>query len=486
MNPEKKRVLISNATIVSMDPNLGVIERGDLLIEDDRIAQIGPKIACDNAESIDASGMIVAPGFIDTHRHVWQTQLRGVAANWSLFDYTCLMRNAYGASYDPEDAYLGNYAGALEALAAGVTTLVDHSHLQISEEHSAGLIRGLREAGIRGVYCHGLYPNPRLVPKAPFDPQALFSFLDPEVVAFQRNLAESVREEHFPSNDDLLRFGLASSEWSGADTAVVIDEVEAMRRLEPARISIHIGMGLGERVRVVPALLEAGLLGDDLLFVHGAHLTDDDLRVLAGNGGWVSSTPETEIQMGMGYPVVERVAKTGREPSLGIDIVSNYAGDMFAQMRLMLQLDRNRDYENEGRLPLAVQRPATQILRTATAGGAIALGMGELTGSLSPGKQADLILVRTDSIHMSPMNDPVAALVFYAHPSDIDSVWVAGKPRKRGGRLVDVDWPKLRDELERSRERIVARYRGMPVEAIREVFEPIWERLRQPESPNLR
>jgi len=475
-----RRVLFSNATIVSMDPNLGLIERGDLLIEDDRIAQVGGKIVCEDAEPIDASGMILAPGFVDTHRHVWQTQLRGVAANWSLFDYSCLMRNAYGTSYDAEDAYLGNYAGALEALAAGVTTLVDHSHLQISEEHSAGLIRGLREAGIRGIYCHGLYANPRLVPGAPLDTQELFSFLQPEVVAFQRSLAESIREEHFPSNDDLLRFGLASSEWSGAQTDVIIEEVEMMRRLEPERISIHIGMGLGEVVRVVPALSEAGLLGDDLLFVHGAHLTDRDLELLAGNGGWVASTPETEIQMGMGYPVVERVAKTGREPSLGIDIVSNYGGDMFAQMRLMLQLDRNRDFELEGKLPLSVERPAADMLRTATIGGAIALGLGEHTGSLSPGKQADLILVRTDSIHMSPMNDPVAALVFYAHPSDIDSVWVAGKPRKRGGNLVGVDWPQLRGELERSRDRILSRYRGMPVDAIREVFEPIWEQLRQP------
>ena len=152
---------------------------------------------------------------------------------------------------------------------------------------------------------------------------------------------------------------------------------------------------------------------------------------------------------------------------------------MFAQMRLMLQLLRNQDYEVEGKIPLAARQPAARMLRTATLGGAVSVGLGELTGSISPGKQADLILVRTDSIHMSPMNDPVAALVFYAHPSDIDSVWVAGKPRKRGGRLVGVDWPKLRDELEHSRDRILARYRGMPVEAIREVFEPIWKDLRQ-------
>ena len=317
-----KRVLISQATIVSMDAGLGVLERGDLLIEGERIAQVAPEIACEDAEVIDARGMIAAPGFVDTHRHVWQTQLRGVAADWSLFDYSCLMRNAYSASYEPEDAWLGNHAGALEALAAGVTTLVDHSHLQTSEAHSEGLIRGLRDAGIRGVYCHGLYANPPLVPGAPFDSQALFSFLRPEVVAFQRELAQTVREKHFPGSDGLLRFGLAASEWSGATPAFVREEVEWMRRLEPARISTHVGMGLGEELRVAPVLAEADLLGDDLLFVHGAHLSDGDLGLLASGGGFVSSTPETEIQMGMGFPVVERVARSGKESSLGIDIVS--------------------------------------------------------------------------------------------------------------------------------------------------------------------
>ena len=244
-------------------------------------------------------------------------------------------------------------------------------------------------------------------------------------------------------------------------------------------------MGLGENVRAVPALAECGLLGDDLLFVHGAHLTNNELQLLAADGGWVSSTPETEIQMGMGFPVVERVAKTGKESSLGIDIVSNYAGDMFAQMRLMLQLLRNQDYELEGKLPLSVGQPAARMLRTATLGGAIAAGLGELTGSLSPGKRADLILVRTDSIHMSPMNDPIAALVFYASASDVDSVWVAGQPRKRRGELVDVDWPKLRDELESSRDRIMARYQGIPVAAIRKVMTPIWEQLREGAVPSL-
>jgi len=474
----KTRTLIVGGTIVSMDPKIGVLERGDVLVADGKIAEIAPRIDCEDAERIDAKGMIVAPGFVDTHRHVWQTQLRGVAGDWSLFDYSCLMRNAYSASYEPEDAFLGNYVGALEALNAGVTTIVDHSHLQITRAHSDGLVQGLKQAGIRGIYCHGLYGNPPLVPGAAFDPTLLFA--TPEQVAHQRRLADSVREAHFSGTDGLLRFGLASTEWVGTNIERVVEEVEWARRLEPARFSIHIGMGIGEDLRVTPALAERDLLGDDLLFVHGAHLTDVDLELLAKHGGWVSSTPETELQMGMGYPVLERVAETGKEPSLGIDIVSNFAGDMFAQMRLMLQTWRHRDYEREGALPVTARYPAARMLHTATQGGATAVGLGEQTGSLAPGKQADLILVRTDGIHMAPMNEPIAALVFYATAHDVDTVWVAGKPLKRAGALVGVEWPKLRSELEASRDRILSRYREMPIEEIRATMAPVWEALRQP------
>jgi cytosine/adenosine deaminase-related metal-dependent hydrolase len=472
-----QRTLISGGTIVSMNPQIGVLERGDILVADGRIAEIAPHIECEDAERVDAMGKIVAPGFVDTHRHVWQTQLRGVAGDWSLFDYSCLMRNAYSASYDPEDAFLGNYVGALEALNAGVTTIVDHSHLQISRAHSDGLVQGLKQAGIRGIYCHGLYANPPLVPGAVFDPKLLFA--TPEQVEHQRKLGESVRKEHFSGSDGLLTFGLAATEWVATNIEQVVEEVEWARRLEPARFSIHIGMGLAEELRVIPALAERDLLGDDLLFVHGAHLTDEDLSLLAQYGGWVSSTPETELQMGMGYPVLERVAETGKEPSLGIDIVSNFGGDMFAQMRLMLQTWRFSDYEREGVLPISKRYPAARMLHTATQGGATAAGLGERVGSLEPGKQADIILVRSDGIHMAPMNDAIAALVFYATAHDVDTVWVAGRAVKREGELVGINWPKLRGELEESRDRILSRYRKMPVDEIRETMAPFWEALRR-------
>ncbi len=472
------RWLIKNATVVSMDPEIGILERGDLLIEDGRIARLGFDLSCEDASRIDADRMIAAPGFVDTHRHVWQTQLRGVAADWSLFDYSVTMRNAFPACYEAEDAFLGNYVGALEALDAGVTTVVDHSHLQVSEEHTRALADGLRRAGIRGVYCVGLYANPRLQPGGALDQGQLFA--TPEQAAAQRDLVERFREHHFADDGGLLRFGIATTEWVATTPDAVADEVAWCRRLAPATISTHVGMGLGEDLRVVPALAERGLLGDDLLFVHGAHLSDADLDALARQGGFVSSTPETELQMGMGFPVVDRVAASGKEPSLGIDIVSNFAGDMFSQMRLMLQAQRFQDYEREGRLPLNSRRPAAEILHTATQGGATAIGLGDLVGSLRPGKQADLLLVRTDGIHMAPVNDPVAALVFYANAADVDTVMVAGQLRKQNGRLVEVEWPKLRCDLEDSRDRILRRFAAMPLTQLRELWAPIWEGLTEP------
>ena len=134
--------------------------RADILIEGERIAAVASAIEVPDAERIDAAGMIVLPGFVDTHRHTWQTQLRAVAADWSLFDYVGQMRNTYAAFYTPEDAWLGNHAGALEAIDAGVTTLVDHCHILNSPQHADEALRGLQESGIRAVFCYGLFANP--------------------------------------------------------------------------------------------------------------------------------------------------------------------------------------------------------------------------------------------------------------------------------------------------------------------------------------
>ncbi len=462
--------------MLSIDPDIGDLPCGDILIVDDRIAEIAPSISADDAEIVDASGMIASSGFVDTHRHTWQTQLKGVAIDWSLFDYVCLMRSMYSVCYNAEDAYLGNYAGSLEAINAGITCLADHSHLQISEAHSDGLVQGMEDSGIRGILCYGVYRNPKYVPGDALTEQIIAGDVAGPLEDFQKCNAQRIREKFFPSNDGRLQFGIASSEFTVAtDPQSMIDEVRWSRTLEPAWISMHVGFGVNENFRVVPTLHQQGLMNDDLLLVHGSFLTDGDLALVRDFGGALSTTPETELQMGMGYPVLERAAACGMMPSLGIDIASNFAGDMSAQMRLMLQTMRFRHYEtaNAG-LPVASRYAARNMLEFATLGGARAMGLDGYTGSLTPGKKADIILPDTKSVNMSPVADPVAALVFYADVADINSVWIDGVARKRHGRLTGVDWKAVRGNLEKSRDRIMHGYSKISEDVVRQAWSPHW------------
>jgi cytosine/adenosine deaminase-related metal-dependent hydrolase len=177
--------------------------------------------------------------------------------------------------------------------------------------------------------------------------------------------------------------------------------------------------------------------------------------------------------MAMGHPVAVRAGEKGARASLGIDIVSNYSGDMFAQMRLLLQAQRGLE---NGRLtapPRRIRYRAEEVLRLATLGGARALGMDGRIGSLTPGKRADVVVTRCDAINLVPVHDPVGALVMNANTFNVDTVLVNGRPVKRGGQLVGVDWPALAARLRRSAERIVTQARAIPVAVIEELAAPL-------------
>jgi cytosine/adenosine deaminase-related metal-dependent hydrolase len=207
----------------------------------------------------------------------------------------------------------------------------------------------------------------------------------------------------------------------------------------------------------VPELHAHGLLDPDQVHVHCNALSDDELRLLAEAGAKVSSTPETELQMGMGHPVIGRALALGMRPTLGCDIVSLNAGDMFAQMRIGLQFQRAIDNDPviaSGEMPGTLRLGVRDALRWATANGAEALGLGGTTGGLAPGKQADVVLVGGEALNMTPRPDPVGSVVVQANASNVDTVLVAGRVVKRGGRLVDVDVARARALIEDSRERI--------------------------------
>ena len=449
-------LLIRNGRVLTMDDRLGDLDPADVLVEDGAIAAVGPRLDAPGAEVLDASGMIVTPGFVDTHRHVWQTQLRTAAADWSLFDYFARMRSVYGSFYEAEDAYLGNHVGALEALSAGITTIVDHCHIINSPAHADRAIAGLRDAGIRGVFCYGFFPNPTQHPFA--------MTLDP---GWRRDDARRVRREHFADPAGTLRLGVAPSEVEAMPIETIRGEIELARELGALRISCHVAMGAYDRGRrIVAQLAGDGLLAEDVLLVHGSSLTDEELDAVARAGAGISATPETELQMGMGHPVTARALARGVPTSLGIDIVSNYAGDMFAQMRLQLQAERGRVHGGRTAPPREVGLRTRRVLELATRDGARVAGLGDVAGSLTPGRQADVVLTRADGVHMVPAVDPVAALVLYANAADVDTVLVGGRVVKRGGRLVGVDWPGLAERLVRSSERVRAGFATVPLAEI--------------------
>lgn len=427
--------------------------RAEILVVDGRIAAIEPRIDVAAASVIDAAGMIVAPGLVDSHRHVWQTQMRTVATDWTLLDYGAYMRRLASTLYTAEDAYLGNHVGALEALAAGVTTLVDHCHILNTPEHVERAAQGILDAGIRGVFCYGTFENVPSIPIAvPADPH------------WRLEAARRLRETHFGSDAALVRFGFAPSEAEAMPFERLADEIRFARSLEAATISMHVAMGAYDRgLHVVERLHEAGLLGPDLLFIHGAALTDHELDLIRESGGGLSATPETELQMGMGFPVAHRAQERGVRTGLGVDIVSNYSGDMFMPMRLGLQSTRalrNEVLGREKKAPRSVTVPARAALRMATLGGAEAIHDEVRIGSLQVGKRADIILVSTRGIHMTPTHDAVGGLVLNARPDDVDTVMVDGRVMKQGGALLHVDWGRLRERFMASAERIVAGYRS--------------------------
>ena len=447
-------MLIRGGRVLTMDPVLGDFEQADLLIEDDVIREVSPSIDIGTFEAIevvDASNMIVMPGFVDCHRHMWQTQLRAITADWSLFDYSARIRSVYSSFYEPEDAYLGCYAGFLEAINAGTTTIVDHAHIMNSSDHADEVVRAFRDSGMRGILCYGLFNNPR-----PENTVGISVFETPQ---WMLDDVRRVRKEHFASDKGRVSMGLALTETEWFPSELARREIEFAREMGAKRISIHAGMAaLSRHTRYVERLDRLGLMDSDLLFVHGSSLSDNDLRCIAEHGAAVVSTPETELQMGMGFPVLSRVMAGGGRPALGIDIVSNNSADMFTQIRLNLQVQRaieNDSLGKKGMMPRNIRLKARDLLEIATIGGAGAIGLDSTVGSLAPGKQADLIMVRADTVNMIPVNDPAAAVVMCANVGDVDTVMIGGTIRKRNGRLTGVDWPLVSRKLVASRDRII-------------------------------
>jgi 5-methylthioadenosine/S-adenosylhomocysteine deaminase len=441
------KILIRGGHVITVDPSLGDLPTADILVQDGEIVAVQPEISAD-AEVIEAGGFLVIPGFIDTHRHTWEAAIRGSAPNATLDDYFVEILDTFAPHYRAEDVYNSNLSGALECLNAGITTLVDWSHINNTPEHPDAAVQALRESGIRCQYAYGSANT------------SLADYWFESKIVIPGDDVRRVRETHFASDGGLLTMALATRGPGFCVDDVVRAEWELARDLS-LPITVHVAMGrLAGRFGMVKQLHDLGLLGlVDTTYVHCCYFSDEEWRLVAESGGTVSIAPQVEVQMGHGWPPVMKAIEYGLRPSLSIDVVTTVPGDMFTQIRAAFGSERARvnaiAWEANEAVP-ETMLTARQMLEMATINGAAVAGLADRTGSLTPGKRADIVLVDARAVNVAPVIDPVAAVTLCADVSNVDTVLVDGVVRKRGGRLAaDLDAPRQR--LEASRDYLVGR-----------------------------
>ncbi|WP_432195080.1 amidohydrolase family protein [Streptomyces sp. bgisy027] len=439
------RTVLRGGHVLSMDPDIGDLPQGDVLIEDGRIAAVRPDISAD-AEVLDMTGRIVIPGFVDTHRHTWEASIRNVAPDATLDDYFVDILDTFAPLYTPEDVYAANLAGALECLNAGITTLVDWSHINNSPEHPDAAIQGLAESGIRAQYAYGSANT------------SLADYWFESKIAIPGDDVRRIRGNHFSSDDGLLTMALATRGPGFCLNDVVTAEWALARELD-IPITVHVAMGrLAGRFGMVKQLNDLGLLGADTTYIHCCYLSEEEWRMVADSGGTVSIAPQVELQMGHGWPPVMTAVEYGLRPSLSTDVVTTVPGDMFTQMRAAFGAERARVNADCWKANMPVPETmltARQMLEFATLNGAHVAGVEDRTGSLTPGKRADVVAVDATALNVAPVHDAAAAVTLSADVSNVDTVIVDGVIRKRDGRLVaDVD--RARRLVQESRDRLLA------------------------------
>ena len=429
------RTLIRGGTVLSLDPQIGDLTRGDVLVEGDRIVAVGPALSNGEVEVIDATDMIVMPGFVDSHRHIWEGLLRNIGTDVPLegrTSYISSVLHKLAPAFRPEDAYVGNLVSALGAIDAGITTLLDWSHIQGSPAHTDAVIQALNDSGLRAVFAYGFPWWGKWEERQP-------------------SWFVRAATEHFSTKDQKLTLALAAPGPEFTDFEVTRDHWKLARETD-ARITTHVGVGSYGQDGKVQEFGEGGLLGPDTTYIHCTTLNDTEIQMIVDTGGTVSLASPVEMMMGHGMPPIQKFLDRGLRPSLSVDVETNVPGDMFNQMRSVLGLQR-AIATAQGKTPVA----AREVLEYATVEGARANGLDAKVGTLTPGKQADLIMLRTDRINVTPLNDPTTAVVTGMDTGNVDTVLIAGRVMKRHGRLLHVDWPGVRRMAAESRDYVVAK-----------------------------
>jgi cytosine/adenosine deaminase-related metal-dependent hydrolase len=441
------RTLIQSATIISMDDRIGDLLDGDVLVENGRIAEVRPGIDAADAEIVDGCGRIVIPGLINAHMHTWQTGLRGFAANWTLLEYFRRMHAGLATLFTPDDIYIATLVGALNQINCGATTLVDWCHNNPTPAHTDAAVRGLIESGIRAAFFHG---SPKPEPK-PGEPH--FS-----EVPHPRREVERLLAGPLADRNGLVTLGLAILGPHYSTLDVSMHDFRFARELGLIA-SMHQGGGPAKTPGGWEKLIDAGLVGPNVNIVHGNDLPDELLQKLIDLGVSFSVTPENEMIQGHGFPITGRLLKRGVRPTIGIDLESVLAGDLFGVARVALSMQRALDNaqsrQESGTIPATTTIPVREALRWVTTEGARMLGRESEIGSLTPGKLADLVIINADDLNLFPVHDPVATVVMQTSLANIEAVMIGGAWKKRNGQLLVDGLEQKKQHLAQSGRRLV-------------------------------
>ncbi|MEV5894770.1 amidohydrolase family protein [Nonomuraea fuscirosea] len=447
-------VVLRGGTVLPMDGRR-VLTRTDVLVTGDRITAVGPELeAPEGAAEIDATGGIVMPGMIDTHRHMWQTVMRGYGADWTLTQYFVWYYLEHGKLFRPEDVHAGNTLAAIEALDAGVTTVVDWSHGLRTPDHADAAADALQAVPGRYVLAYGNIQQP------PAEWTAAPEFRD-----FVRRRV---------TGDDLLGFQIAF-DVTGDPSFPERPAFEVARELG-ATVTTHAGVWGATSDDGIRLMYDHGFMTPGTVYVHAASLSADSYHRIAATGGSISVSTESEQSAGQGYPPTWAIRAHGIPVSLSMDTSVWWSGDLFSAMRTTLGADRSREHleaHAKGETVTHCALRADQVVDWATRGGARAIGRDDL-GTIEPGKKADLVLIKNDASPVSfPLLNPFGHVAFQAQRGDVHTVLVNGRVVKHEHRLLGIDLAAVRAQADSTIEYL----RG-------EMGDEAWEQGMNPDIPS--
>src|SRR5262245_19709169 len=423
--PPGRRIVLRGGTIVSMDPKIGDLVKGDILIEGTKIVSVAKEVrAPAQVQTISALNTIIIPGFVDAHRHSWEGQLRRIIPNGAIAEYMAATHQGFARFYRPHDIYVGNLITALGCIDAGITCVIDNSHNSRSAAHSDAAVQALIDSGIRGVHASGAPQTGEWDRQWPQD-------------------LERLQKQVFTSTDQMVTLrmfaGMSRDNWSLA-----------------RRLGIRITTESNAAGPDFEEFFKEKLIRPDNTFNHCQGWPDQVWQRVKESGATVNVCPRSDSQyaLGEGVSAFQKALDHGMRPGFSIDNEVSYGTDMFSEMRVAFHVQRAmatyRKVNGDAKAPSLVS--VRQVLECATAGGAACAGLLDKCGTLTPGKEADIVMIRTDDLNVYPSNHAIGTVVSAADVRNIDTVIIGGRVRKLRGRMVGVNMDKFRQLADESRQ----------------------------------